>query len=77
MAVTYPEIGNKVVAKVIGTQNKCTIGMKVGDEFDLGVHKCGEFCGEAIVKVQQASVSEGGESGEQRNEFPEKDTHRR
>jgi uncharacterized repeat protein (TIGR04076 family) len=45
MAVTYPEIGNKVVAKVIGMQNNCTIGMKVGDEFELSVHQCGNFCG--------------------------------
>jgi len=45
MAVTYPEIGNKVVAKIIETQGDCTIGMRVGDEFELSVHKCGEFCG--------------------------------
>ena len=45
MAVTFPEIGNKVVAKVIGMQNSCSIGMKVGDEFELSVHKCGDFCG--------------------------------
>ena len=45
MAVTYPQIGNKVMAKVIDTKGDCTIGMKVGDEFELSTHKCGEFCG--------------------------------
>jgi uncharacterized repeat protein (TIGR04076 family) len=45
MAVTYPPIGTKVTAKVIAMQNPCTIGMKVGDEFDLSLHRCGDFCG--------------------------------
>jgi uncharacterized repeat protein (TIGR04076 family) len=45
MAVTFPEIGNKVVAKVISMQNSCSIGMKVGDKFELSVHKCEDFCG--------------------------------
>ena len=45
MAVSYPAIGNKVVAKVIETKGDCTIGMKVGDEFELSIHKCGDFCG--------------------------------
>jgi uncharacterized repeat protein (TIGR04076 family) len=43
--ITYPPIGNKVIAKVLETQNDCTIGMKAGDEFELSTHKCGEFCG--------------------------------
>jgi len=45
MAVSYPEIGNKVIAKVIETKGNCTIGMKPGDEYELSIHKCGEFCG--------------------------------
>lgn len=45
MAVTYPQIGNKVMAKIIDTKGDCTIGMQVGDEFELSTHKCGEFCG--------------------------------
>ncbi len=45
MAVNYPQIGNKVIAKIIETKGKCTIGMKVGDEFELSLHKCGNFCG--------------------------------
>lgn len=45
MAVTYPEIGNKVVAEIIESQGPCTIGMKPGDKFELSVHQCGEFCG--------------------------------
>ena len=45
MAVNYPKIGNKVVAKVIGMQGDCTIGMKQGDEFELSLHRCGDFCG--------------------------------
>ena len=45
MAVTYPELGHKVKAKIISVQGDCTIGMKLGDEFDLSVHQCGEFCG--------------------------------
>ncbi len=43
--ISYPQIGNKVVAKVIDMQSGCTIGMKPGDEFELSLHKCGEFCG--------------------------------
>ncbi len=45
MAVNFPQIGNKVVAKVIDMQGQCTIGMQKGDEFDLSIHKCGNFCG--------------------------------
>ena len=45
MAVNYPALGNKVIAKVIDVKGKCTIGMQVGDEFELSIHKCGEFCG--------------------------------
>lgn len=45
MAVNYPKIGNKVVAKVVSAKGDCTIGMKPGDEFDLSIHQCGEFCG--------------------------------
>lgn len=45
MAVNYPKIGNRVVAKVIDSKGNCTIGMKVGDEFDLSLHQCGDFCG--------------------------------
>ena len=45
MATTFPQIGNKVVAKVIDKQGDCTIGMDIGDEFDLTIHKCGDFCG--------------------------------
>ena len=45
MAISYPKIGSQVVAKIIETKGECTIGMKVGDEFDLDIHKCGNFCG--------------------------------
>lgn len=45
MAVMFPSIGNKVIAKVIDTKSACTIGMKPGDEFELSIHKCGDFCG--------------------------------
>jgi len=45
MAVSYPKIGNKVVAKVIERKGGCSIGMDAGDEFELSLHKCGEFCG--------------------------------
>ena len=38
MAVKYPAIGNKVTAKIIEVGGACSIGMKVGDEFELGVH---------------------------------------
>jgi len=34
MAISYPKIGSQVVAKIIETKGECTIGMKVGDEFD-------------------------------------------
>ncbi len=33
MAVTFPQIGNKVVAKIVEKQGDCTIGMDIGDEF--------------------------------------------
>ncbi|WP_028324695.1 TIGR04076 family protein [Desulfatirhabdium butyrativorans] len=45
MGTTFPQIGNRVVAKVIDTKDKCTIGMQKGDEFELSIHKCGNFCG--------------------------------
>ena len=45
MSVKFPSIGYKVVAKVIETKSDCTIGMKLGDEFELSTHKCGNFCG--------------------------------
>ncbi len=45
MAVSYPQIGNKVVAKIIETKGNCTIGMQPGDEYELSTHKCGDFCG--------------------------------
>ncbi|MCD6560777.1 MAG: TIGR04076 family protein [Desulfobacteraceae bacterium 4484_190.1] len=45
MAVKYPKIGNKVMAKIIESKGDCSIGMKPGDEFELSLHKCGEFCG--------------------------------
>jgi len=50
--ITYPPIGNKVVAKVLEMQNNCTIGMKPGDEFELSTHKCGEFCGLFYKNIQ-------------------------
>ena len=45
MPVTYPKLGDKVVAKVIGKQADCSIGMEIGDEYELSTHKCGDFCG--------------------------------
>ncbi|MDQ7783682.1 MAG: TIGR04076 family protein [Desulfomonilaceae bacterium] len=45
MSVSYPPIGNKVVAKVIDKKSDCTIGMQIGDEFELSTHRCGDFCG--------------------------------
>jgi uncharacterized repeat protein (TIGR04076 family) len=43
--ITYPKIGHRVVAKILEMKNDCTIGMKRGDEFDLSLHQCGDFCG--------------------------------
>lgn len=45
MAVQFPSIGHKVVAKVIEVEGACTIGMEPGDEFELSTHQCGDFCG--------------------------------
>ena len=45
MSVSYPKLGQKVVAKVIDMKGNCTIGMQKGDEFELSLHRCGEFCG--------------------------------
>ncbi|HDL07164.1 MAG TPA: TIGR04076 family protein [Desulfobacteraceae bacterium] len=41
----FPEIGNKVVAKVIDMKGQCTIGLKKDEEYELSVHHCGDFCG--------------------------------
>jgi uncharacterized repeat protein (TIGR04076 family) len=45
MSVSFPQIGAKVTAKVVDKQSNCTIGMEIGDEFELSLHKCGDFCG--------------------------------
>lgn len=45
MSVSFPSIGNKVVARIVETKGDCTIGMKPGDEFELSTHRCGDFCG--------------------------------
>ncbi len=45
MAVSYPKLGNKVIAKIIDMKGQCSIGMKVGEEYELSIHKCGDFCG--------------------------------
>ena len=42
---TFPQIGNKVTAKIIGMEGQCTIGMKEGEEYELSIHHCGDFCG--------------------------------
>jgi len=52
MAVQYPAIGNKVVAKVKGMANPCTINMQEGDEFEISLHKCGNFCGAFYHNLQ-------------------------
>ena len=41
----FPQIGNKVIAKVIEKKRDCTIGLKEGEEFEVSIHKCGDFCG--------------------------------
>ena len=45
MAVSYPKLGNKVIAKIIDMKGQCSIGMKIGEEYELSIHKCGDFCG--------------------------------
>ena len=45
MKRNYQDIGHKVKATVIGSKRNCTIGMEKGEEFDLSVHQCGDFCG--------------------------------
>lgn len=45
MIASFPRLGKRVVAKVIETDGECTIGMKQGDEFELSIHRCGDFCG--------------------------------
>ena len=52
MAVEYPPIGHKVMAKVLEMENPCTINMQQGDEFELSTHKCGEFCGLFYHNIQ-------------------------
>ncbi|CAM3714564.1 TIGR04076 family protein [Parendozoicomonas haliclonae] len=43
--INFPAVGNKIIAKVISSDVPCTIGMKPGDEFEVGFRKCGDFCG--------------------------------
>ncbi len=45
MEIKYPKLGSSVVARITNVKGKCSIGMKPGDEFDLSIHKCGNFCG--------------------------------
>jgi uncharacterized repeat protein (TIGR04076 family) len=40
-----PEIGNKIVATVIGVKDFCSAGHKVGDSFEISCYKCNELCG--------------------------------
>jgi hypothetical protein len=35
MATTYPKMGNKILATVIGKQGDCALGIDIGDEFEL------------------------------------------
>lgn len=50
--ITFPQLGPKIIAKVIKTKDNCTIGMKPGDEFELSTHKCGDFCGLFYKNIQ-------------------------
>lgn len=43
--IRFPSVGNKITATIVSSEVPCTIGMKPGDEFDLGFRKCGNFCG--------------------------------
>jgi len=45
MALVCENIGKKVIATIVETEGDCFIGMKKGDQFELGIHKCGDFCG--------------------------------
>jgi len=40
----FPKFGAKVIAKVLEAKD-CTIGLKEGEEYEVSVHHCGEFCG--------------------------------
>lgn len=40
-----PEIGNKIVATVIGVKAFCNAGHKVGDSFEISCYKSNELCG--------------------------------
>ncbi|MCD6268890.1 MAG: TIGR04076 family protein [Deltaproteobacteria bacterium] len=45
MDVCYPVFGDRVIGAIVEVSGECSIGMKVGDEFELGIHQCGDFCG--------------------------------
>lgn len=51
---TFPDIGNKLIAKVGTSEIPCSIGMKQGDEFELGLRKCGDFCGFFYSTIHQS-----------------------
>lgn len=40
-----PSIGNKVVAKIISVNGKCSAGHQVGDTFEISCHDPGGLCG--------------------------------
>lgn len=44
MALVCENVGKKVIATIIETEGDCFIGMKQGDQFELSIHKCGDFC---------------------------------
>lgn len=45
MGVSFPQLGHKVMIRVVDMEGECTIGMKKGDEFEVSIYKCGDFCG--------------------------------
>ena len=53
----YPQIGYKVVAKVLEVGGKCTIGLKPGEEYEVSIHRCGDFCGIFYHNIFQWIVS--------------------
>ncbi|MDB1122941.1 TIGR04076 family protein [Vibrio algarum] len=64
--IAFPSVGNKVIARIISSEAPCSIGMKSGDEFELGLRKCGNFCGffyssihKSITDLQFGEIGQG------------------
>ena len=41
----YPPVGHKIMASIKGVKGHCSMGHKVGDEFEISAHNTAGLCG--------------------------------